>query len=85
MQDGHARQDDSFMRKVMAALVVALLTQGAGWIYLLGTLSNQIENNGENIVRNAKDIEKLQSLNDRLVRIEVKMDAALSKLSKIEK
>lgn len=72
------RRDDSFLRKVMSTLVAALIIQAIGWIYLLGSLVNQVDTN-------KKDIEKLQSLNDRLVRIEVKMDTALKKLERMEK
>jgi hypothetical protein len=39
------RQDDKFVRKVIGTLVVSLLLQGGGWIYLLGSLMNQVEIN----------------------------------------
>lgn len=39
------RQDDKFVRKVIGTLVVSLLIQSGGWVYLLGSIVNQVDNN----------------------------------------
>jgi len=43
------RLDDKFLRKIIITIVASLFLQGGGWVYLLGSLMNQVETNTKGI------------------------------------
>lgn len=68
------RKDDKFLRSVMGTLAVSLILQGIGWVYMSGKVVNQVEVNKKQTDDNRLAIERLFGMNDRLARMEGKMD-----------
>lgn len=77
------RQDDAFGRKVIGSLIAALLLELVGWVYSVGVLVNKIESNAEDIHTIQRQIEALQKVNNRLIRIEVLMETVVVGNNKI--
>lgn len=45
----HRREDDSLLRKVAVGVLVTVVIQAGGWIYMIGSLGNQVANNTKSI------------------------------------
>ena len=45
MCDCHDRKDDAFMRKIIWALLVVVLSSAGGWIWTLSSIQNQVDKN----------------------------------------
>lgn len=45
----HKRVDDSLLRKIAVTVTATIIIQAGGWIYMMGTIVNQVENNTDTI------------------------------------
>lgn len=79
MTDETRRKDDSFLRKVMVTISATIIVQAGGWIYLLGVQQGSIDKNAAAISRNTEEIDKVNNVNERLIRIETYMKILLNK------
>jgi len=77
MTEEARRKDDSFLRKTIIAVVTTIVIQAGGWIYLLGTLVKQVE-------QNTNDIKTIKNVDYRLIRIEVKMDSVVDSIGDLK-
>ena len=71
------RMDDAFGRKIIGALIVALIVEGLGWVYSVGVLVNKIDTLAKSVIENKREIEQLRKVNNRLIRIEVLMETVV--------
>jgi hypothetical protein len=65
----HYRKDDSMLRKIAIGVLVAILVQAVGWVYMLGSLTNQVANNTKAISAMTVIIEKQGEASVSLVRV----------------
>ena len=65
----HVRADDSILRKVAVGILITLVAQGGGWVYMMGSLTNQVENNTKAITAAMALIEKQSESNSSIVRM----------------
>ena len=79
------RKDDSFLRKILVTVSATIVIQAGGWIYLLGTQQQSIKNLEMNVEINRKNIEKTMDVNDRLIRLETKLDFLVDRIADIDK
>ena len=67
----HYRKDDSVLRKVAVGVMISIIVQAVGLIYMLGSLTNQVSNNTKAISSMAEMLEKQNASTNALVRVEV--------------
>lgn len=81
------RQDDSLMRKIyvslIAALVLMVITETAGLIYVIGVVRTETQDNSRDIVALKKQVTELKDINNNLIRLEVQMQTVANVLSSL--
>lgn len=70
------RVDDKFMRNLIIALVSVIIAQGISYVYLVGTVSNQVSNN-------TADIKELKRMHSTLISIDTQVRTLSSNMIKI--
>ena len=79
----HVRADDSILRKVAVGILIALIVQAGGWIYMLGSLTNQVENNTKAITAAMSLIEKQSQTNTTIVRVMTLVEGLTSSVNRV--
>jgi len=66
MTDQKRRTDDSFGRKVIATLISIVIVQGGSFIYLIGSVVNQLDTTTALAIENKKEIKAyIEKSNDK--------------------
>ncbi len=63
------REDDLMLRKLAVGIASAIFIQAIGWVYMLGVLSNQVENNTKSINSLSILLEEQREINSTMIRI----------------
>lgn len=76
VMDGRRRKTDSWHlnRSISIAFIGTLLLQTAGDGWWLSSLENKVAQHDKNFVRVERELGKFDTLNDRMTRVEVRLD-----------
>lgn len=76
------RKDDSFLRKMIAGVFVALIIQGVFSVYYAGQLTNQVGNNTAAIAKFAESQKNTNNLEIKLTEIKTVVDRLVTDVGK---
>ena len=78
----HKRKDDSFMRRIVIGVTIAIITQAIVTIYYSGKLSNQVGNNTNAISSLVKKIDSQNIMATQIAEIKVTVNFLAAAVTK---
>lgn len=82
-EEEHYREDDSFLRKIAIGVLVAVIIQAGGLIYMLGTLTNQVSNNTKSITAMMAILEKQEEGGKSLIRVMTLVEGLTTSVNRV--
>lgn len=77
------RADDSLLRKVAVGILITFFVQAGGWVYMLGSLTNQVENNTKTIEAIMGIVEKQGDANTSMIRVETLVEGLTTLINRL--
>ena len=79
----HYRKDDTVLRKVAVGVLATIFVQAIGWVYMLGSLTNQVGNNTKAISAMTRLVEKQNESGTSLARVEVLVQSLTTSVNRV--